>query len=300
MPLTPQQLADPRILNHMARLQMRARLVVEGIISGLHKSPYRGFSVEFAQHREYTPGDEIRYIDWKVAARSDRHYIKEFEEETNLKAYLMVDASESMTYKGRGREMTKLEYGSTVAAALGSLMIQQRDAVGLAVFDERIRTYLPPRGVPSHYNLMLEELCKIRTAPKTGLETTFHELADRVKRRGLIIVLSDLFADVEGILTGIRHFRHRKHEVVVFHVLDDDEITFPFSELTKFIGLEQEPELLVDPRGIREEYLGHFSAFCDRLERGCREMQVDVVRLNTRDDPGPPLATYLARRMQRN
>src|SRR5262249_48480183 len=249
---------------------VRARLVVEGVISGLHKSPYHGFSDEFAQHREYTPGDEIRYVDWKVVARSDRYYIKEFEEETNLKAYLMVDASDSMTYKGRGRELSKYEYGCTIAAALSSLMIQQRDAVGLGIFDDGIRTYLPPRGIASHFTQILEELCRARTLPKTGLGDTFHELAERVKRRGLIVIISDLFGEIDEILMGLRHFRHRKHEVIVFHVLDDDEITFPFTDLTKFEGLELEPEIMVDPRGIQEEYLRHFREFSDRLERGCR------------------------------
>src|SRR5947209_1253852 len=298
MPLTQQQLADPKRLSQIARLQVRARQVVEGVISGLHKSPYHGFSVEFAQHREYTPGDEIRYVDWKVAGRSDRYYIKEFEEETNLKAYLMVDASDSMTYRGRGREWSKLEYTGVVAAALSSLMIQQRDAVGLGVFDDAIRTYLPPRGLPSHFTQILEELCRTSTRPKTNLGNTFHELAERVKRRGLIMILSDLFGDVDEILMGLRHFRHRKHEVIVFHILDDDEITFPFADLTRFEGLELEPSLIVDPRGVREEYLHYLTDFCERLERGCREMQIDVLRMNTRDDPAPLLATYLARRMK--
>src|SRR5947209_6995823 len=158
MPLTPQQLADPQVITRMARLQVRARLVVEGVISGLHKSPYHGFSVEFAQHREYTPGDEIRYVDWKVVARSDRYYIKEFEEETNLKAYVLGDGSQWMTYRGRGREYSKLDYGSIIAAALSSLMIQQRDAVGLGIFDDAVRTYLPPRGIASHFSQILEEL----------------------------------------------------------------------------------------------------------------------------------------------
>jgi uncharacterized protein (DUF58 family) len=300
MPLTHQQLADPQLISQIARLQVRARLVVEGVISGLHKSPYHGFSVEFAQHREYTPGDEIRYVDWKVVARSDRYYIKEFEEETNLKAYMLVDASESMTYRGRGREWNKFEYASLLTAALSSLMIQQRDAVGLGIFDEAIRTYLPPRGVPSHYNQILEELCGATTRPKTSLGNTFHELAERVKRRGLIVVVSDLFGDADDILMGLRHFRHRKHEVICFHVLDQDEVTFPFAELTKFDGLELEPEIIVDPRGIREEYLAHFSEFCDRLERGCREMQIDLVRVDTGQDLATVLANYLARRMRRN
>jgi uncharacterized protein (DUF58 family) len=300
MPLTPQQLADPQLISQIARLQVRARQVVEGVISGLHKSPYHGFSVEFAQHREYTPGDEIRYVDWKVVARSDRYYIKEFEEETNLKAYLLVDASSSMTYRGHRREYSKLEYGHTIAAALSSLMIQQRDAVGLGIFDEAIRTYLPPRGIASHFTQILEELCRAEARPKTSIGNTFHELAERIKRRGLVVVISDLFGDVDDTLMGIRHFRHRKHEVIVFHVLDDDEITFPFTDLTKFVGLELEPDLLVDPRGVREEYLLHFRDFCERLERGCREMQVDLVRMNTREELAPLLAQYLARRMRRN
>src|SRR5262249_48984045 len=177
MPLTPQQLADPQLISQIARLQVRARQVVEGVISGLHRSPYHGFSVEFAQHREYTPGDEIRYVDWKVAGRSDRYYIKEFEEETNLKAYLMVDASESMTYRGRRPEWSKREYPGGAAPAPSSLRIQQRAAGGLGVFDDATRSYLPPRGLPSHFMQILQELCQTTTRPKTNLGNTFHELA---------------------------------------------------------------------------------------------------------------------------
>src|SRR5437016_790001 len=198
MPLTQQQLADPKRLSQIARLQVRARQVVEGVISGLHKSPYHGFSVEFAQHREYTPGDEIRYVDWKVFGRSDRYYIKEFEEETNLKAYLLLDASDSMSY--RSGPLSKLEYGSIMAAALASLLLQQRDAVGLALFNDVIDRYLPPRGVPSHFQQILNELESVRTAPKTNLGTTFHELAERITRRGLIIIISDLFGSAAETL----------------------------------------------------------------------------------------------------
>ncbi|MBI3909743.1 MAG: DUF58 domain-containing protein [Armatimonadetes bacterium] len=299
MPLTQQQLADPELRSRISRLELHARLVVEGVISGLHRSPYHGFSVEFAQHREYTPGDEIRTIDWRVLARSDRYYVKEFEEETNLKAYLLLDASSSMDYAGERRRHTKREYASVVAAALAQLMIQQRDAVGLAVFDEGVRSYLPPRSLASHYKQMLETMLACEPRPKTNLAATFHELADQVKRRGLIIVLSDLFGEVEDILMGLRHFRHRKHEVIVFHVLDDDEIEFPFTDLTRFEGLEREPEVLVDPRGIRTEYQRQINLFCERLERGCREMQIDLTRLNTKDDPAQQLARYLASRLQR-
>src|SRR5688572_25789964 len=178
MPLTQQQLSDPKVIAAVARLEFHAREVVEGVISGLHKSPYHGFSVEFAQHREYTPGDEIRYIDWKVAARSDRFYVKEFEEETNLKAYLLVDTSESMRYQGHRKKYSKLDFASILAAALSSLLIQQRDAVGLVTFNDGVRKFIPPRGLASHYTQILEELVIAESAPKTDLADTFHHMAD--------------------------------------------------------------------------------------------------------------------------
>jgi uncharacterized protein (DUF58 family) len=294
MPTSP--LADPMTLARLARLQLRARLVVEGVISGLHRSPYHGFSVEFAQHREYSPGDELRYLDWKVFGRSDRFYIKEFEEETNLKAYLLVDTSESMTY--RSGALSKLEYGSVVAAALAQLMLQQRDAVGLALFDAQVRRYLPPRGLASHFTQMMEELERPATAPKTDLAATFHELAERIKRRGLIVVISDLFGPVDRALLGLRHFRHRKHEVIVFQILDRDEIEFPFEDLTRFEGLEGEPELLVDPHTLRAGYRREFGAFLQELERGCREISVDLVRMTTDEPVDAVLSRYLAARVR--
>jgi uncharacterized protein (DUF58 family) len=291
------RLADPQTLSRLSRLQLRARLVVEGVISGLHRSPYHGFSVEFAQHREYSQGDELRYLDWKVFGRSDRFYVKEFEEETNLKAYLLLDASDSMTY--RSGELSKLEYGAVVAASLAQLMLRQRDAVGLALFNDRVQRYLPPRGVASHFTQMLEELESPATAPKTDLAATFHELAERIKRRGLIIVISDLFGPPEQALLGLRHFRHRKHEVIVFHVLDRHEIDFPFDDLTRFDGLEGEPELLVDPHAVRAEYLREFGVFVDALQRGCREIDVDMVRMPTDQPIEHLLSAYLASRMRR-
>jgi uncharacterized protein (DUF58 family) len=275
---------------------MRARLVVEGVISGLHRSPYKGFSVEFSQHREYTQGDELRYLDWKVFGRSDRFYVKEFEEETNLKAFLLLDASDSMTY--RSGELTKLEYGSIVAASLAQLMLRQRDAVGLAVFSDQVNRYLPPRGVASHYSQMLEELLAPPTAPKTDLAATFHELAEQIKRRGLIIVISDLFGPIEETLMGLRHFRHRKHEVIVFHILDRHELEFPFDDLTRFDGLEGEPDMLVDPHTIRANYLREFQGFLQALQRGCREMDVDLVRMPTDQPVEQLLSAYLAARMR--
>jgi len=296
MPLTPQQLADPKVVGAVTRLELHAREVVEGYISGLHKSPYHGFSVEFAQHREYTPGDEIRYIDWKVAARSDRYYVKEFEEETNLKAHLLVDTSESMRYKGRRREFTKLEYASILAAGLSSLLIQQRDAAGLVLFNDGVQKNIPPRATATHFTLLLEALAVAESKPKSALAPTFHEVAEQVRRRGLIVIFSDLFGDLEDVVGGLRHFRHRGHEVIVFQILDEDEINFPFHDLTKFEGLELEPELLVDPRGIREEYLQAFNSFCTELERRCREIRVDLVRTVTSDPAADALSKYLSGR----
>jgi len=297
--LTQQQLSNPEVVAAVSRLEFHARQVVEGVISGLHKSPYHGFSVEFAQHREYTPGDEIRYIDWRVAARSDRFYVKEFEEETNLKGYLLVDTSDSMRYQGRRKAHSKLEYASILAAGFASLLIQQRDAAGLVLFNEGVRKYVPPRATGSHFTQLLEELVTAESRPKSELGATFDYMAEQMKRRGLVVIFSDLFGDVYDVLAGLRHFRFRKHEVVVFQILDEDETTFPFDELTKFEGLELEPEVLVDPRGIRDEYLRQFNDFCDGLDRGCREMQVDLVRAVTTEEPAEALARYLATRGRR-
>lgn len=300
MPLTQQQLSDPQIIGAVSRLEFHAREVVEGVISGLHKSPYHGFSVEFAQHREYTPGDEIRYIDWRVAARSDRYYVKEFEEETNLKAYLMVDSSDSMRYQGHRKPFSKLEYASILAAGFASILMQQRDASGLVLFNDGVDRYVPPRATATHFTQILEELATAQSRPKSELSSTFHYMAEQIKRRGLIVVFSDLFGDLDDVMEGLRHFRYRKHEVVVFHVLDDDEINFPFDDLTKFEGLELEPEVLVDPRGIREEYLAQFNSFCSELERRCGEVQVDLVRAVTSKPPADTLSQYLASRMGRS
>lgn len=296
MPLTPKQLADPNVVGAVTRLEFHARQVMEGYITGLHKSPYRGFSAEFAQHREYTPGDEIRYIDWKVAARSDRYYVKEFEEETNLKGYMLVDTSESMRYKGRRREFTKLEYASILAAGFSSLLIQQRDAAGLVLFNDGVQTNIPPRATGTHFTLILEALATAESKPKSALAPTFHEIAEQVRRKGLVVIFSDLFGDLEDIVNGLRHFRHRGHEVIIFQILDEDEINFPFNDLTKFEGLELEPEQLVDPRGIRDEYLRAFNDFCTELERRCREIRADLVRTVTSDPVADALSKYLSGR----
>ncbi len=285
-------LTDPETLARISRLELRARDVVEGVISGMHKSPHKGYSVEFAQHRNYSKGDEIRHIDWKVFARSDRLYVKQYEEETNLKAYLLVDGSESMKYKSGA--LSKLEYASILAAAISTLLLQQRDSVGLAVFNEGVKTFLPASGTPTHLREMIRQLENIQTAPKTNIASTFHDIAERIKRRSLIIVMSDLFDDPEEIKKGIQHFRHRKHEVALFHTVDRDELTFPFKETCIFEGMELEGELPAEPNALRKEYLRLFEAFVSSLKRGCRDMGMDYVQFPTDRSPGQALAQYLS------
>jgi uncharacterized protein (DUF58 family) len=287
--------ADPQTLARIARLELRARLVVEGIISGMHKSPHRGYSVEFAQHRDYSPGDEIRHIDWKVYGRSDRYYIKQFEEETNMKAYLLVDTSSSMNYQSGA--LSKLDYAAVIASALGSLLLQQRDSVGLALFNEGIKTYLPPSGTPAQMREITRILEHAVTAPRTSVSNTMHDLAERIKRRSMVIVLSDLFDDPDEILRGLQHFRHRKHEVIVFHMLDRYELTFPFKETAVFEGMEEEGQLPAEPNALRREYMEAFHAYVEKLKRGCRDLNMDYVQMPTDQPIDDALSRYLHQRM---
>lgn len=289
-------LADPQTLAKIAKLELRARAVVEGVISGMHKSPHRGYSVEFAQHRDYSPGDEIRHIDWKVYARSDRYHVKQFEEETNLRAYLVLDTSDSMNY--RSGALSKLQYGAAAAAGVASLLLGQRDAVGLALFNNGLQTFLPPASTASHLREVLKQLEQARTAPKTDISHTFHDLAERIKRRSLILVLSDLFDAPDQILKGLRHFHHRKHDVIVFHLLDRYELTFPFKDVVVFEGMEREGQLPAEPNALRREYLRVFEEYRTELRRGCREMRLDYVDMITDQPIDVVLSQYLHTRMR--
>ena len=296
-PVSSRPLADPATLARISKLELRARVVMEGIISGMHKSPHRGYSVEFAQHRDYSPGDEIRHIDWKVYGKSDRYYVKQYEEETNLKAYFVVDTSASMNYKSG--PMSKLDYAAVISAALSSLLLQQRDSVGLALFNDGIQSFIPAASTPSHLRMVLAQLEHLDTAPRTGISHAFHDLAERIKRRGLIVILSDLFDDPEMVLNGLQHFRHRKHEVILFHLLDREEITFPFRDTLVFEGMEEEGQLPAEPKALRKEYLRLFEDYISRLKRGCREMGMDYVQFPTDQPVDVQLSQYLAQRMKR-
>jgi uncharacterized protein (DUF58 family) len=285
---------DPRVLGKISRLEIKARLIVEGFISGLHRSPYHGFSVEFAEHREYVPGDDVRHIDWKVFGRSDRFYIKQYEEETNLKTHLLLDASESMSYVSNG--VSKYDYGTYIAAALAYLLLRQQDAVGLALFDDQVRNYVAARSTPSHLHTLLGALEKPGLRQKTDIGTILHQFADRITKKGLIVIISDMLDDLEAIERGLKHLRYCKHEVILFHVLDHDEVHFPFQRMTMFEGLEGFEDVLANPKSLREAYLSELKSFLDGLRRICRNNRFDYVQLDNETLLDVALSTYLAKR----
>lgn len=293
---------DPKVLGKITRLDLQARLVVEGFISGMHRSPFHGFSVEFASHREYVPGDDIKHIDWKVQAKSDRFYIKQYEEETNVKATFLVDCSESMHYGTEGRRdgMTKYQYACAVAASLGFLLLQQQDAVGLAMFDEQLRSYLPPSANPNQIKTLVHAMSQNEAKAKTSMETICHTVAEKIPRRGMVCLVSDLFTDIEGLVRGLQHFRHYGHEVMVMHVMDQDELTFPFQGNTMFEGLEEMGRLMIEPRALREGYLQAVEEFCRDVKRKCVAGRIDYKLISTADHLDAALLSFLAARAAAN
>jgi uncharacterized protein (DUF58 family) len=290
---------DPKVLAKISKLELRARLVVEGFVTGMHRSPYRGFSVEFAQHREYVPGDDIRYIDWKIFGKSDRFHIKEFEEETNLRAHLFVDQSESMAY-GHDGGMSKFDFAATAAAALAFLIQQQSDAVGLNLFNENVVRAVPPSNTRASLANVLQCLQQAKPTAKTRIGDVLQQLAAETSRRGLVLVFSDLFDDADKVLLGLRALAQRGHDIVVFHVLDRDEVEFPFERMTLFDGLEELPELLVDPRSLRDAYLEEINSFQDKVRRGCLNQRIDYVRLLDHQPLDIVLSSFLAARAARS
>jgi uncharacterized protein (DUF58 family) len=296
-PVQPsQQYLDPQVLARLQGLELRARLIVEGYVSGLHRSPFHGFSIEFAEHREYAPGDDLRYLDWKVFGRTDKYYLKQFEEETNLVCHLLLDTSESMLYQSAGAAMSKLEYAKCAAAALAYLIFRQQDNVGLVTFDHEIRALVPSSSNPSHIKQLLQVMEQSPARRKTSTGAIFHDLAERFKKRGIVVILSDLFDDVAAMMAGLKHFRHRRHEVILMHVLDPAELDFPFEQTTLFRGLEQLPEMLVEPRALRQAYLEEFGGFLRRLKHGCRSSGIDYVPMRTDQSLEVALSSYLASR----
>jgi uncharacterized protein (DUF58 family) len=289
---------DPSSLARYGRLTMVARTIVEGFLAGVHKSPYKGYSVEFAEHRQYYPGDEIRHIDWRAYGKTDRYYIKEYEEETNLKAHLLVDASGSMGYRGKGP--SKLEYAQHVAASLAYLMLHQLDAVGLVIHDTRVRQQVEPRASSKHLLQLLHTLEQTQPGGETSMAPLWHELAGQLRRRGMVIILSDCFDELGPLLHALRHFRHRRHEVLLFHVLAPEEMEFPFKKWTQFRNLEMAGhKVLVDPQRLRKDYLRSFQKFCTELREQAGQMQVDYHLMRTDEPVEKALGIYLTKRQDR-
>lgn len=301
---------DPGTLSRLATMEMRARIVVEGFVSGLHKSPYRGFGVEFVEYRQYTPGDDIRHVDWKALGRSDRYYVKEYEDETNLQCVLLLDRSASMGYgaRGSGRSglaglagrsggLDKLEYGSYLAASLAYLILRQGDGVGLVTFDRVVHDYLPPSSKNTQWHAIHSTLDDLSAAEGTDIGKPLHELAESIPRRGLVILISDLIDDVEQMMNALMHFRFKGHEVMVFHIVDREELTFPFTETARFDDPETGERITVTPSAIRDEYLEAVRDFMDSIRTGCAKIQVDYERMETDRPLDFALFSYLSKRM---
>ncbi|WP_373650411.1 DUF58 domain-containing protein [Schlesneria sp. DSM 10557] len=290
---------DPTTLNRLKGLELKARLIVEGYVSGMHKSPYHGFSVEFAEHREYVPGDDLRYVDWKVFGKSDRIYLKQYDEETNFVCHLLVDTSESMTYRSPKAMFSKLEYAQYIAAAFAYLIIHQQDAVGLATFDTSVRQFLRPGSTA----VQLRQLCHTLEQSPSGGESSigpiFHDLAERIKRRGLVVIISDFFDDPETLKKGLKHFQHRRHDVVLLQVIDPEEQDFTFVDPTLFKGLENLGEQLTEPRALRKAYQKEFEEFLKTIRSSARDFRMDYVLMRTDQPLEVNLHEFLSRRMHR-
>jgi uncharacterized protein (DUF58 family) len=285
----------PEAIQRIARLELRARHVVEGFLSGMHRSPYFGHSVEFRQHREYAPGDDIRHVDWKAWAKQDRYYVKQFEEDTNARCTLLVDASNSMRY-GTG-PLTKFDYAATVAVSLAYLILRQQDAVGCVAFDDSVRTRVPVRSQRQHLNSVVQALTIQNPSDKTDLGRVLRDAAESYPRRGVMILISDLLVERAGLFKGLRLLRERGHDVLVFHIMDDDELDFPFDGPLRFEGLEVEQALACNPRALREGYLQALAAYLDEVRRGCARNTVDYALLRTRQPLDAALAAYLSNRL---
>ena len=290
----------------LGRLEFAARGMMEGFFTGRHRSPNKGFSVEFAQHRQYVPGDDPRDLDWRVFARNDRYTIRQYIEETNLRATILLDASGSMGYRGEcaapvsGVSPSKFESARYVAAALVYLLVQQQDAAGLVTFDNRIRRSVPSASRTSQVRNLLDEMLATEPGGESALAPVLHEIAERIRRRGVVFIISDLFDSVPGLIKALHHFHHRNHEVIVFHVMAEEELTFPFNKFTHFKSLEvADRAMIVDPQTIKAKYLDRVETFVREVKRACGELNADYVPMSTAQPYDKVLADYLARRTRK-
>ncbi len=286
---------QPHVIARLENIEMKARLVVEGFITGLHRSPYHGFSVEFAEYRQYRPGDPIKHLDWKVFGRTGRHYVKQFEEETNLRSVIALDTSASMGFSSQGG-ISKLEYASYLAASIAFLLIKQRDAVGMALYDTKVNRYLPPRSKQSYIHEILKSLDGAVPQNETGTSQALDLLAERISRRGLVVVMSDFFDDPESVLNALKHFRHRNHEVIAFQILDPREIDFDFGRGANFLDMESGEELVTQPYHIKKAYAGEMKKFINKIQRECREHNIGFHLISTETPFDKALRDYLTKR----
>lgn len=290
------QLLDPQTISRAEALGLQARYVVEGYMAGEHKSPYRGFAIEFAQHREYTHGDDTRHLDWKVLGRTDRYYIKQYEQETNYVANILLDGSESMKY-GSGK-VTKFDYAKQIAACLSYLILHQRDSAALGIFDQSMRDYAPRSDNRATIHRLMARLAAFEPKQQTNISTVLHDMANQIRRKGLVIVISDFFDDEAKVLEGIQHLRFGGNEVICFHVMDPAELEFPFTGLVEFEGLEGVPKILTRPAEIRKSYQREVQAFQQRLREGCEKNQSHYLLVNTAEPLHEVLSGYLAFRLR--
>ena len=297
MAKSPYLYFEPERAAKLANINLLARQVVEGFISGLHRSPHRGFSVEFSEHREYSPGDDLRHLDWVAWGRTDRYYLKQYEQETNLRAYILLDVSGSMNYRFDA-PLTKFQHGCYMAACLAYLMTRQQDMVGLVAFDEKIRLHLPPASSPAHLDRVFTGLEGLTPGRLTAVANTFHQLAERIAKRGLIIIISDLYDEQAAVLRALQHFCYKKHQLIVFHTFDPAELEFPFRRITNFVDLEAGERLQADPRLLRESYRTELAAFIDRYRKECSDRNIEYVTTMTSQAYDVMLLNYLARRRQ--
>lgn len=295
MPVDLKQFLSPEAVARISRLELEARNVVEGFLSGQHRSPYFGQSIEFAQHREYAPGDDVRRIDWKVWSKTDKYYIKQYEEETNLRTTLVVDVSESMQY-GSG-DVTKFDYACTIAAAVAYLLLRQQDAVSLLAFDDEVRGIAPSRSRQTHLGAILSVLMQESPSRKTDMYEILKYVANEKSQKGMVVLISDLFAPRDGLFKGLRLLRRRGHDVLVFQVLDDEELDFNFAGTTRFEGLEETGELTCDPRALRDGYLQAMQTFLDEIRRNCAGSVIDYQPIRTSEHIDAALRHYIKHRV---
>ena len=286
---------EPQRVAKLENINLMVRQAVEGFISGLHRSPHKGFSVEFSEHRVYTPGDDTRHLDWVAYGRTDRYYIKQYEQETNLRAYILLDTSGSMGYRRDG-QLTKFAYGCFLAGCLSYLMCRQQDVVGMIAFDEDVRFHLPPGSTAAHLDRIFRHLEGLRPGGGTAIAPTFHKLADTLAKRGLVIVISDLYDEPGEILRALQHFAYKKHQLMVLHLMDPAELEFPFRKIHTFVDMETRQRVQVDPRTIREAYRAEVDAFVENYRKECSDRRIEYVLTRTDTPYDLMLLNYLARR----